>query len=368
MRALAIIMVLSTHLLWVFPDLEGTFISFIRLMGVMGVELFFVLSGYLIGHILIKIVLNDNYKPTHLLYFLIRRWFKTFPNYYLVLIINIFIALYFGRHLPKTLALYFGYIQNFNFGMDIFFTESWSLPIEEFAYLIAPILLFVTLKWVPKKQILNYFFGITIIVIITFLGTKYSYHLREGATTLQFWNINLKAVVIYRLDAIYYGVLAALLSFQFKNNWIKFKHIYFFIGLFLFSILHLFIIKFQLNPEKAPLLYNVFYLPLCSISFSFLLPLLSQLKKAPNYIFKSITFLSIISYAVYLLHYSVVLQLLHYHWQFGTNTIVLKVLFMVVYLSTTLCLSYLLYRYFERPIMNLRDHPKLKNIFKDEIQ
>ena len=61
-----------------------------------GVELFFVLSGFLIGGILIKTFQKDNsFGIKTISNFWIRRWFRTLPNYDLILILNI-IVVYFG--------------------------------------------------------------------------------------------------------------------------------------------------------------------------------------------------------------------------------------------------------------------------------
>lgn len=173
MRAAAILFVVGSHALWVFPEAEGPMTSLLRLSGVMGVEIFFVLSGFLIGRILFRIFTNDHFQNKHLTYFLIRRWFRTLPNYYLVLLINIVLVVLIGRELPETLPLYFGFIQNFNFGMDIFFTESWSLPIEEFAYVIGPLLFYLVLlpKWKISKR--SSFYGLLWQLLSSFQSLKF---------------------------------------------------------------------------------------------------------------------------------------------------------------------------------------------------
>ncbi len=355
MRAAAILFVVGSHALWVFPETEGSFVRLLRLCGVMGVEIFFVLSGFLIGRILFRIFTNENFKPKHLTYFLIRRWFRTLPNYYLVLLINIVLVVLIGRELPESLPLYFGFLQNFNFGMDIFFTESWSLPIEEFAYVIGPLLFYLVLlpKWKISKRKL--FFWVTLAIVIFFSATKVWYNHKTGANTLDYWNVELKAVVIYRIDAIYYGVLVAYISLTSKEFWRKYTSSFFFIGILLFLAIHLLIGSRELTTQSHPFFFNVLYLPLCSLSISMSLPVFSRLKKAPTGLLKPITFISLISYSMYLLHYSIILQLMRYFSPTEGFSSLQKWAFSLGYIFITILLAYFLYRLYEKPMMDLRD-------------
>ena len=363
MRATAILFVVGSHALWVFPELEGSFVTLLRWSGVMGVEIFFVLSGFLIGRILFRIFTNDHFKTKHLTYFLIRRWFRTLPNYYLVLTINILLVLFIGRDLPESLPSYFGFIQNFNFGMDIFFTESWSLPIEEFAYVLGPLLFYLVLlpKWkVSKKKL---FLWTTLGIVLFFILTKIWYNLQTSPNTLEFWNINLKAVVIYRIDAIYYGVLAAYLALVYPEFWKRNTLLLLFLGMILFIFIHGFISVLGWNTHEQPFFFNVLYLPLCSLSIAMSLPFFSRLKRVPKSILKPITFISLVSYSMYLLHYSIVLQMMRYFSASEEYSAFQKASFSLGYLVITMGLSYLLYRLYEKPMMDIRDKSYFKRKF-----
>jgi peptidoglycan/LPS O-acetylase OafA/YrhL len=122
-----------------------------------GVDLFFVLSGFLIGGILIDARGSDSYFRT----FYIRRFFRIIPIYYLW--ICLYIALvsaaraaiqarsFSGRELPHGFEVYahFLFIQNFlPFastavpGMwGAWFGHLWSLAVEEQFYLVAPLMI-----------------------------------------------------------------------------------------------------------------------------------------------------------------------------------------------------------------------------------
>src|SRR5450432_1247018 len=81
MRAFAIIPVVMGHGGFILNKAETNF-PWIPLID--GVELFFVLSGFLIGSILLKIFNEPDFKFESVMNFFKRRWLRTLPNYYLI--------------------------------------------------------------------------------------------------------------------------------------------------------------------------------------------------------------------------------------------------------------------------------------------
>jgi peptidoglycan/LPS O-acetylase OafA/YrhL len=136
LRALAIALVLLTHYNGFVA--RGSIFGFIGEVGWAGVDLFFVLSGYLIGNQLLAPAARG--VSLSLKAFFARRLLRTLPNYYVVLAIYLLLP-----HSPiwgKTMApvwRYLTFTQNFGLHYGETFTHSWSLCIEEQFYLVLPL-------------------------------------------------------------------------------------------------------------------------------------------------------------------------------------------------------------------------------------
>lgn len=353
MRTTAIIMVVCSHILWIYPK-SNTFIPILfELFGFWGVELFFVLSGFLIGSILYKTFVNESFTLKTVFHFLKRRWLRTLPNYYLVLLINIGIAFFLGFSI-ENIGSYFIFLQNFASKSPAFFPESWSLSVEEFTYLLLPLsLFFIGLIKVKNKS--KAFLFVVVALILVFWMNKFYYHSQHTISNLLEWNLNLKSVLIYRIDAILMGVLAAWISLNFSEFWKKSKTIFALIGFGFIFFLMFGILPLNLTIEQNPFFWNVLYLPITSIAFAFFLPFFSEWKTYTNAVFYPIELISKISYSIYLLHYSVILLLLKTFFETSQMSDFERHFFTMVYLLITFLSSYLLYRFYEKPIMNWRD-------------
>lgn len=354
MRAMAITMVLCSHILWIYNPDDGIIRQLFALFGFLGVELFFVLSGFLIGRILYRIYIKDDFTISGALGFLKRRWFRTLPNYYLVLLINIIITMSLGYSMPK-LELYFLFLHNGFSKMSSFFPESWSLSVEEWAYIILPFSLLLFSVFFKPKNKNRFFLIMTLVLIALFIFFKIIYQFNTVTTNLDEWNVSLKSVMIYRLDAIFMGVLSAWISINFPKIWTEFKLPSVIIGGLIMMFMYFGMGYLQILPTTFPFVWNVIYLPLASLSIAFFVPFFSQLETTISFIKKPIVFISKTSYSIYLLHYSVILQLFMLFVDREKATLLQLHLITILYLATTLVLSYIFYHFYEKPIMDLRD-------------
>jgi peptidoglycan/LPS O-acetylase OafA/YrhL len=116
------------------------------LAGWIGVDLFFVLSGFLISGLLFKeFQLNDSISTWR---FLLRRGMKIYPGFYAFLALTTLMhPAFVGPRLLNEAV----FIQNY---MPHYWGHTWSLAVEEHFYIALPILLCLLdkkrLEWIPK--------------------------------------------------------------------------------------------------------------------------------------------------------------------------------------------------------------------------
>lgn len=133
LRAIAVLMVLWAHLpASVFPEPIRMLAGLVQ-PGYFGVDLFFVLSGFLIT----RILLVDRQRGNPLGEFLIKRALRIFPIYYLLIVICWIYEP--GAYLVWSAV----YLSNFYFAYDLGsapLRHTWSLAVEEHFYLIWPLI------------------------------------------------------------------------------------------------------------------------------------------------------------------------------------------------------------------------------------
>ena len=352
LRALSISLLLFSHSSWIYNS-SGILGKMQDASGFLGVELFIVLSGFLIGGILYKQFLHENYTLKDAGLFVTRRLMRVLPSYYFVILIITIIYLLFGFSVSEVWK-YPLMIQNFSSPIPAFFPESWSLPIKEIGYIFVVILLLVVSKTFIKasKQVL--FLTVVIgLIAFTFLLKLY-YDIHSANLQLRIWSFTVRSVVIYRIDSVFIGVLFGYFYHNYKEFIMSKRKQFLAVGILLFLVLFLCIVVFKLRLTNASWFWNILCLPLVSTAICLFIPFLLNWKSPPQAIGNGITFICNIAYSIYLLHYSVVLFLLKYFidtkdfglWQLN--------LFAILYVSITVGLSYLFYTYFEKPINQFR--------------
>jgi len=348
LKAIAIIHVLLGHGGFLLEKANTNF-PWIKLIS--GVNLFFVLSGFLIGRIIIKnFIINSKFGIKDIFDFWKRRWLRTLPNYYLILIVNI-IVVYFGiikEDFSQFNWKFFLFLQNFTQPFYGFFWESWSLSIQEWFYILFPVTLtglYVILhKFRIEKK--NIFLSTAFIfVLIPFL---LRFFIASEFELDEFWlGVKIYKVVIYRMDSIALGLLAAFIKYYHPKVWFKSRNIACISGLILSYIVAYSVV----SPNDF--FSKVYSLSLQSVGCLLLLPKFDSIKTAPRLLTRVVTHISLISYSMYLINLALVAEVIRDN--FPPHGLKTAWFMYGVYWFVIIVVSTLLYKYYEKPIMDLRD-------------
>lgn len=305
-----------------------------------GVEMFFVLSGFLIGQVLMS---GEWRSWGEFMRFWERRWRRTLPNYYLFLGLNLLLSVWLI--LPTRVAyfdlsfLVFG--QNLWGGFVGFYWESWSLSVEEWFYLLFPLLLWVLPSGRWGKL------GAILIFLLVPMGLRYwkAMGYLEGISG-EVWDVEFRKVVLLRLDAIGFGVLVAWLKYYYGNIFVGGRW-YFGLG---FLGLHV-----GLGYVELPLnsVYKLgFELALEGAAYALSLPLVDGWRSMGIWNW-GLSWLSRISYSMYLSNLLILQVILHYR-PIGSFGVVEAWGLLGLYMGLVLGLSWVCYVYFERRFLT---HP-----------
>jgi len=335
-RSIAVIMVLLSHSRFGMNDSYPLNLPF-GTFGFYGVELFFVLSGFLIGSIFInEFTISNTY---HALFtFWKRRWFRTLPNYYLFLSINIIIAIYFKEEIGNLFKFLF-FFQNTLEPRPLFFRESWSLAIEEWFYLLIPTVIIITT--IVFKKLKPTVLIISILIVIVSPMYRYFLHHEFGFDTN-----TIRMIVAARLDSIIFGVLVAWVKFYYFE-----KYRFFSKYLWVFPLIFLGIIIFQ--HYYINIYYSVYgkiiYLSFVSFTFAMFLSLFDSILKT-KYSFTDQIFVNIStwSYSIYLINLPLE-KLVKFALPQNTKLNTAIFYFFVIGSSAAI------YRFYEKPITKLRE-------------
>jgi peptidoglycan/LPS O-acetylase OafA/YrhL len=355
-RAVAILLVVFGHGSYL---LTNTFLdNFPYVKMIDGVDMFFVLSGFLIGGILLKeINAETRFGVRELTRFWKRRWFRTLPNYYLVLLLNYLVVHFAIIHEDITQFnwKFLLFCQNFSTPFYGFFWESWSLSIEEWFYLTSPLLLVLFLRFFSAK---SSFLLVTILMIIT----PFAYRIISLNPSIDnFWyDQTFRKVVVMRLDSIAYGLLAAWVFYYYVQYWKKFRIICFIagVGLIVFIVNH--------HAPNTSFYKQVLMFAITPVSAMLLLPFAQSIQSARGMIARAISHISKISYSMYLINLALVAEVIRDN--FPPTSEMDGIFKYLLFWTIVLLGSTLLYTYFEKPMMNLRDRRiAFKKSFRDQV-
>jgi hypothetical protein len=124
-RAAAVCSVLIAHASLFYAEGHPAARYVLIIFGVVGVEIFFALSGFLVGRQLLRVAEGD----ASAWRFLLRRWYRTLPNYYLFLLVNAALAWWVADRTGLD-ARFLAFVQSFaaNDGRRLFVLVTVTVP------------------------------------------------------------------------------------------------------------------------------------------------------------------------------------------------------------------------------------------------
>lgn len=336
LRAVAVVSVLFYH-----ADL-GFFSG-----GWLGVDIFFVISGYLISNIIIAQLNSHGFKFK---VFYIKRIKRIIPALLFVLIFTIPLSFYFLS--PKLMIIYvkslisslFFYSNYFFSDLDFYTTggiellpllHTWSLAIEEQFYIIFPIMLFIFYK---------YFFNYLYLLISVFFSFSLlaNFNLEYSFQTTS----NLFYMPQFRFWQLLFGAILMMNTFNTKTTRLNFSPI--------FAYLLLFVPIFYFEDAQITSLVPKL-LTLFGIGFI----ILNENKKnfiSRIYESKFISTIGLSSYSIYLLHQPVFAYYRIYKnnifEEFNNIDKSIAVTFVII-------LSYFIWRFIETPFLKTHSNSVL---------
>lgn len=328
LRAAAIALVLLHHIAQTFEFLPSIVRAYTGL-GAYGVDLFFVLSGFLIGTLFFREFLLHG--RVLLVRFWARRWLRTLPLYYAALVVS-YAAVVVARKEPFHFAYLF-FAQNYLTSIP-FFLVSWSLCVEEHFYFFAPAFLWGLLKLElsPVYLLIPVVFAPLALRIVDPFASPYGvFGYSETATHL-------------RCEGLVCGVLAAYLRTFRPSIWSEVKHRS--KQSYPFGLLTILSIPFW----STEIRYFIGFLWVSVVFTATLIALVDEQAFAISA--WSITWnLAKWSYSIYLSHALVI----HFCVWFTDRAGFLPYMLTPVWLALILSVGHLVYRFVEEPSLRFRE-------------
>ncbi len=196
-----------------------------KIKGVLGVQIFFVLSGFFITRILIKD--KDSGKGFSIGRFYLRRFLKIYPSYLLLLVVSFFV---FDWQNPQPLAVlakqavqYMFFLQNYFFRNPLL-EHTWSLVVTEQFYIFCPLVILAVYMLFPSARARRVALLGICFALMAAVTLIRGYYLDTGKTFIA-WPLHSPfpfLTTLYHSDSLCFGCMLALLE-PYWSNWPKKK-------------------------------------------------------------------------------------------------------------------------------------------------
>jgi peptidoglycan/LPS O-acetylase OafA/YrhL len=322
---------------------------------VFSIEWLFVLSGFLIGSMMIRSFETRGGLRASARDFWLRRWFRTVPNYYLFLAVNAALV-WWGIGEGRFTWSFAVFSQNLASPQQtpLFFAEAWSLALDEWFYFLMPLLVGLA-ALAPRLQRRQVFWiaALALIVLPTVL---------RGAVTppAHFfeWDERIRRVTVMHLDATGWGVLAAIINRWHSDWWRRRQGLKALAGglLMLGAVAAMFyFIRVDWRGFAGGRFNDLALITAPALGVVLILPWLSARAPGTGMARRLSALIGDYSYSIYLCHFPLMLTLGYAVRSMGWNMASVVWLVVPLWLALVLLLSALVFHGFEKPISDLRE-------------
>jgi peptidoglycan/LPS O-acetylase OafA/YrhL len=322
---------------------------------VLSIEWLFVLSGYLIGTMMIRSFERPGTWASRTRDFWLRRWFRTIPNYYLFLLVNV-VLVHAGVATGAFHWTYLVFSQNLwrPERQPHFFGESWSLATDEWFYFLVPLVL--GLLMLGRRIGLQAAFLATAGVLVA--APLLTRALHPVPADFFAWDAQIRRITVFHLDATGWGVMAAAVNRWHKLWWTSGVGAKALAGaattlLGLSMIWRL--VDAGWNAGAAGVAMNTLSLTLIGAGTFLMLPWVTALTLPRGVFDHFVSRTSLYSYSIYLCHFPLIFIVRH--WlpvdRGAADAIVLAAV--ALWLVLVYAVSAVVFHGFEKPVSDLRE-------------
>ncbi|MQR00637.1 acyltransferase family protein [Glaciimonas soli] len=352
LRAAAIVLVMAYHYMVVVSG-KNTF-GFMTEIGWAGVDLFFVLSGYLIGNQILSPIAQG--RDFSLKTFYIKRLLRTLPNYYFILAMYFIFPLALGEKGAAPTWQFLTFTQNFGLRPGQTFTHSWSLCIEEQFYLILPAIALLIASFKGSRQLAWIAIGLAVVAGMIARSTAWLEHGRNAINAYDYYE-HIYYSSFARFDELLPGVAIAMLKNFHVATYSKIMrkgNLLFVAGLTAVGTMFYLFSHFLVIPGYGfGFLMTTFGYPVLATSFAILtLSALSTNSILHRIRVPGATSIALWSYAIYLAHKPIFKLAISPLTKMGIDTN--SILGIGIIITVSIFGGWLLFRLVETPFMELR--------------
>jgi peptidoglycan/LPS O-acetylase OafA/YrhL len=315
--------------------------AFAEAISIVAVEVFFVLSGFVLGPQIVLCATRRDWATLRT--FLVRRWMRTIPSYLIALLA---VSIIFKELGTADFFRYVAYVQNLfaQYNEHDYYPVAWSLSVEEWYYVVFPIVLlaFGLGSWggrsVWRQSLIA---ALCFIIVITLLRTVFG--------SSDNWGAAVRRVVVFRIDSIAYGFVLYLFVSRATPAWNLMGRWAALLAFLMTTAVLLYVDVALLGNDSSPGLRHLHPFASAAFGMSTVIFFLSLEAQVTSWRMNSISaYVGHLSYPIYLFHLAVL---------FGLARLVPEQHVLVgfgLYVGGTVLIAAVIHYAFEQPILAAR--------------